>query len=372
MKIIQLGCFNRNFGDSIALMNPRRSIKQKIKNSEWEDLCLVEKFHSHWCNVEKSTEQFKKITEKNDVLFVGGAGLVESWPGTFGTHWKLPFDKTTLGAIKIPIIVYGVGLNFHRRCQDMTEKSFYNLCLLIEQSKLFSVRSDGSYEKLYELFDRFKGNKKIFDKVTEVPDAGLIFPESEQNKRVQTIKNKIFNSAWSNKSVIRENSRRLHYVFKSDEIIKVIKEEYIYYPHTPKDYNKTISKKHLFSRKDFKDLVQTSNVYQALKYYEKFHLMFGLHAHAQLISIGKNVPCISYSSFDKTGDFVKKHDLEEFNVDPENYTKKQVEEKFLELNNRFCNDKDFLNTWYEKRDKLIKKSHILYNEEIQKICEIIK
>lgn len=372
MKIIQLGCFNRNFGDSIALMNPRRTIKQRIKSSKWEDLCLVEKFHSHRCNVKKSTKQFEEITENNDVLFVGGAGLVESWPGTFGTHWKLPFDKTTLGAIKIPIVVYGVGLNFHRRCQDMTEKAFYNLCLLIEQSKLFSVRSDGSYEKLYELFERFKVDKKLFDRVTEVPDAGLIFPKGEQNKRVETIEKKIFNSAWSSKLRIRKHSRRLHLVFDSAEIIDTIRKEFIFYPHTPKDYNKTITKKYLFSRKDFEELVQTRNVFEALSYYKKFHLMFGLHAHAQLISLGKNVPCISYSSFDKTGDFVKKHDLMEFDIDPENYTKKQVEEKFLELNNRFCNDKEFLDIWYEKRDNLVTKSHLLYKKEIEKICEIIK
>jgi len=372
MKIIQLGCFNRNFGDSIALINPRRTITQKIKECKWEDLCLVENFHSHGCNVKQSARQFEQISKQNNVLFVGGAGLVESWPGTFGTHWKLPFDQTTLRQIKIPIIVYGVGLNFHRRCQDMTEKAFRNLCLLIEQSKLFSVRSDGSYEKLYELFERFKVNKQLFDKVTEVPDAGLIFPEAEQNKRVELIKNKIFNSAWSKKVVIRESSRRLHYIFNSPEIKKTIKKEFVFYPHTPKDYNMSICKKHLFSKEDFKFLVRTRNIFKALKFYEKFHLMFGLHAHAQLISLGKNVPCISYSSFDKTGDFVKKHDLVEFDINPENKTAEQVRDEFLALNKRFTEDKGFLTSWYDKRDKLIKKSHVLYNKEIEKICEAIK
>ncbi len=372
MKIIQLGCYNRNFGDSIALINPRRTITQKIKECKWKDLCLVENFHSHRCNVKQSAKQFEQISEENNVLFVGGAGLVESWPGTFGTHWKLPFDQTTLRQIKIPIIVYGVGLNFHRRCQDMTEKAFRNLCLLIEQSRLFSVRSDGSYEKLYALFERFKIDKQLFDKVTEVPDAGLIFPESEQNKRVGSIKNKIFNSAWSNKIIIRKNSRRLHLVFDNKEIKDVIQKEFIFYPHTPKDYNKTISRKHLFSKKDFENLVQTQNVFQALAYYEKFHLMFGLHAHAQLISLGKNVPCISYSSFDKTGDFVKKHDLVEFDIDPENKTAEQVRDEFLILYKKFTEDKDFLTSWYNKRDKLIKKSHLLYNKEIEKICEEIR
>lgn len=372
MKIIQLACYNRNFGDSIAIYNPRRSISRKISNTEWKDLCLVEKFHTHGCDVKKSSQQFDKISKEYNVLFVGGAGLVESWPGYFRTHWKLPFDKTTLKSIKIPIVVYGVGLNFHRGCQDLTEKAFQNLCLLIEQSEYFSVRSDGSYENLYKFFEKYNANKNLFDKVKEVPDAALIFDPEEQNERIQTVKNKIFNSAWSNKVIIREKSRKLHYVLNNQEIKNVLKEQYIFYPHTPKDFKKIICKKQLFSRKEFDNLVKTKNIYKALSYYDKFHLMFGLHAHAQLISIGKNVPCISYSSFDKTGDFVKKHDLEEFNIEPEGKTKEDVAQEFISLNDKFTNDSDFLNKWYDKRDVLVKKSLQTYEQEISNICEIIK
>jgi hypothetical protein len=372
MKIIQLGCYNRNFGDSIAIYNPRRSINRKIPNLKWEDLCLVEEFHTHNCNVEKSSKQFESISKENDILFVGGAGLVESWPGVFGTHWKLPFNKKTLEKIKIPIIVYGVGLNFHRGCQDLTEKAFENLCLLIEQSECFSVRSDGSYENLHKFFLQYKADMNLFDKVQEVPDAGLIFDDNEQNKRISEVKNKIFNSAWSNKIKIREESRKLHYVLNNNEIKDILKEQYIFYPHTPKDYQATVCTKQLFSKEQFKNLVKTKNVYDALSYYQKFHLMFGLHAHAQLISIGKNVPCISYSSFDKTADFVKKHNLEEFNIEPEGKTKEEVAKEFIKLNNKFTNDSDFLNKWYEQRDVLVKKSCSEYEIAINKICEVIK
>ena len=372
MKIIQLGCYNRNFGDSIAIYNPRRSISKILTDSEWSDLCLVENFHTHMCSIKKSSQQFEKISKENDILFVGGAGLIESWPGKFETHWKLPFDKTTLNSIKIPIVVYGVGLNFHRGCQDLTKDAFQNLCLLIEQSECFSVRSDGSYENLYKFFEKYGVDKNLFDKVKEVPDAGLIFDPEEQNKRIEVVKNKIFNSAWSNKIIIREKSRKLHYVLNNHKIEKILQEEYVFYPHTPKDFNKVICKKQLFSRQDFDYLVKTKNVYEALSYYNKFHLMFGLHAHAQLISIGKNVPCISYSSFDKTGDFVKKHDLEEFNIEPEGKTKEDVAQEFISLNNRFTNDSDFLNKWYDKRDAILKQSLKIYEQEINNICEIIK
>jgi polysaccharide pyruvyl transferase WcaK-like protein len=371
MKITQLGCFDRNFGDSIALMNPRRSINKNINNIEWSSVDLVERFHRVRNSVSICRKILSKISEKNDIFFIGGAGLIED-EKRFGTGWKLPFDKKILSDIKIPIIVFGVGLNFHRRQVSLREPSFEKLCLLIDQSEIFSVRNDGSYENLHGFFKKYKGDMSLFDKVQVVPDAGLIFEPEEQNNRVTEIRNKAFNPAWSNKSILREDSRKLHFILNNPKIKEVLNKEYSFYPHTSKDFNKKVCKNYRLDKEMFKHYSKTKNVYEALSFYDTFHLMFGLHAHAQLISIGKNVPCISYSSVDKISDFVKKYNLEEFNIEPEGKTEKDVTKEFLQLNDRFTNDADFLNSWYNKRDVMVKKFHSEYNEGINNVCNIIK
>ena len=391
MKIVQLGCFNRNIGDSIALMNPRRSIQNLQPpsmqfNVGWSDLCLADHFHKVKNNIEISKKYFQCASDQADYLFVGGAGLIEG-SDTFATGWKLPFNEEILEEIKIPIIVFAVGLNFHRRYPrfDLSEEGFNNLCLLIEKSAYFSVRNDGSYEKLKELFDMYGGKKSLFKKVKEIPDAGLIFPLDEQNKRLPRISHgnsiKVFNPTWSPKPLIRNNSRRLHFLYENPSVKSRIVKQYYFFPHTSKDLTRTISRRSIasFMYKSlkkrpalFKEFIDTSNIYQSLGHYDNMHLMFGLHAHAQLISIGKNIPCISYSSVDKIGDFVKKYDLEEFDIDPEEKTHREVAEEFLEIDDKFTHDVSFLNSWYDKRDKLVSKFHKQYNKAIKEVCNILK
>ena len=375
MKIAQLGCFDRNIGDSVALWNPRLKLTSLLdaKSSEWKSFNLI-KFHSNKNKISECIDKFKIINENYDVFFVGGAGLVEQWPwpGTgFETGWKLPFNKETLDVIEIPIIVYGVGLNFYRGCHDMDKQAFESLQELIKQSAYFSVRSDGSYENLKELFTRYGGDNKVFLKVKEVPDAALIIEKRFQNPRVSKIETKVFNPSWSSKKKIQD-SRNYKLIYNNSNMKNLLKDEFKLYPHTDKDFGRPDGMREHLSRKMFRNLIKTSDTYKYLKTYNTFDLMAGMHAHAQLISIGMNVPCISISTVDKMSDFCEKHDLVDFDVDPKNYPNdKEFFERFKHLDDSFCNDKDFLLSWYTKRDLLVDKFKKQYEEAMLEIKEII-
>jgi len=316
---------------------------------------------------------FRSVNKQADCLFIGGAGLIEDGP-KYATGWKLPFNDQILREINIPIIVFAVGLNFHRGQGDLSKTAFKNLCLLIKKSAYFSVRNDGSYEKLKGLFNRYNGDKSLFAKVKEIPDAGLIFNPNEQNKRLPRLSpehcRKIFNPTWSPKPELRNNSRRLHLLYTNTPVRARIAEQYYFFPHTRKDYCKQITKFGFHS--DFKEFIDTSNLGQSLSHYDYFDLMFGLHAHAQLICIGKNIPCISYSSVDKIADFVKKHDLEEFNIEPEGKNKKEIAKEFLDMDDKFTHDASFLKSWYEKRDGLVVKFYEQYGDAVEEVCNILK
>jgi len=375
MKIAQLGCFDRNIGDSLALWNPRIKLISLlgISSREWKSFNLID-FHKHGNNIMKCIDKFKFINQNYDVFLIGGAGLVEQWPwprSGFGTGWKLPFDKETLDFIKIPIIVYGVGLNFYRGCHDMDKQAFESLQALIKQSAYFSVRSDGSYENLKELFTRYKGDNEVFSKVKEVPDAALIIEKRFQSPRISKIGTKVFNPSWSNKKQIQD-SRKYKLVYDNKDMTDMLKEQFKLYPHTDKDFGRLNGMREHMRRKTFNNLVKTGKAYEYLKTYNTFDLMAGMHAHAQLISIGMNVPCISISTVDKMSDFCEKHDLLDFDVDPKNYPNdKEFFERFKYLNDSFCNDKDFLLSWYTKRDLLVDKFQTQYEEAMLEIKEII-
>ena len=126
-----------------------------------------------------------------------------------------------------------------------------------------------------------------------------------------------------------------------------------------------------YSKSEFNSLTKTKNFYKFLKHYNSLDLMVAMHAHAQLISIAVNVPCISFSTMDKISDFCEKHDLLEYDVDFDCFPMPEAIDRFEDILDKFNNDKNFLEGWYDKRDALVNKFSIQYDQEIKKIWSLI-
>ena len=77
MKIAHFGAYGINIGDNIALYNVRKGIEASFGSPiKWESINILD-FHETRNNINFTIEEFKKISANNDMLIIGGGGLLE-------------------------------------------------------------------------------------------------------------------------------------------------------------------------------------------------------------------------------------------------------------------------------------------------------
>ncbi len=359
MKIGHIGAYNRNLGDNIALLNVRKEFDKHIPGIEWTTIDIGDTFWSK----ENSIEYIKNYFEqwKYDALVVGGGGLVESHgyhfasaydKGIKSTNYKLPFNKEILEAIKIPVFFAGVGINYFRGKEGFTKEAFESFKETIEYSSVFSLRNDGSINKLKELgtdpsltwsLEAPKDVDKLIEKIIEIPDPGLIF---DKTVRTKTTFFRNFIQPAFNSNEFHNNNR-----YKSKENIeKLVKfantNSLLAIPHCHKDFKYF---KHFLFGKDFLlNSISFKNTNSLSKIYLDFDSIIAMRGHGQLMSIGRNIPGIYFSTQDKVRDFSLLNGFENYNVDIEedNWYEK-LEDKFQ----RILKDSSYIKEWYEIREE---------------------
>tara|TARA_B100000287_G_scaffold407194_1_gene432406 strand:- start:1683 stop:2768 length:1086 start_codon:yes stop_codon:yes gene_type:complete len=342
IKIAQLASYDINAGDNIATYNIRKGI-ENLTDEEvyWKSVSILpfvnNKNSKNFC-----ISEFKKISAENDILIVGGGGLIEG-DNKFDTKYKLPFSKDTLKHITIPIVCFGVGVNYFRNSKrsSISPEGLENLEAFVKKCRLFSVRNDGSHEIMTELLPNLK------EKILEVPDPGLIF-EYEHYRRPKVAVG-FFQPAWNNgKDVIKSRNLTNNNLSKLNTIIEDTDLKVL--PHTGKDYNFPISSKDRFiwQLKEFKDLVIYKNFMDIFKEYQNYDYGVVMRGHGQLCSIGLNVPSIYFSTQDKVLDFSNKNGFENYTVD---ITETEWHNKLKRKIDRLKTDKAYLEEWYDIRDQ---------------------
>jgi hypothetical protein len=84
-----------------------------------------------------------RINNEADLLLIGGGGLIHGID-----RWMLHLDDELIETIKKPIIVFGVGYNFFRGEDCFSPILKNSLQLMAKKALSFSVRNDGSQDKL--------------------------------------------------------------------------------------------------------------------------------------------------------------------------------------------------------------------------------
>jgi polysaccharide pyruvyl transferase WcaK-like protein len=329
-NIIQMGSYGRNLGDSIALLNIRKSLN-KLGKYKWTDL-------SYRLPLNPS------LINSHDAIIVGGGGLIEGdqWGIKNGTHWKLPFTEDNIKKIKVPIIVFGVGLNFFRTRPKLSPKGIANLNALIHHAKFFSVRNDGSFQELQTITNT--------DKVLEVPDPGLI---TNKTNPVKTNLHKGFLGLSVNSEKIlatRKISKKWMKSYASKSKLDLI-------PHTVDDV--TLVSKKISNYRD----INYFNIYN------NYDFGICIRGHSQLIAFAKNIPTISLATQDKVLNFCKNYKLMEYCVDTlENDWESKLDTKVHLLKK----DTDYVNDWYRISEPLISLFKTQYTSSIETINEILQ
>ena len=186
VRIAQLASYDVNVGDNIAIYNIRRVLSSLVDDKiYWTDVNIAS-FHEINNSIKPCKEMLKKISDENDMLIIGGGGLIEGDSGKHATHWKLPFNEEILAEINIPILCFAAGINYFRNWPGISDKGIENIKLFADKCSLFSLRNDGSVDLFREFSDQ---------PVEEVPDPGLVFDNLLQIPRRTEINNGFLQTA---------------------------------------------------------------------------------------------------------------------------------------------------------------------------------
>lgn len=338
IRLLHIGALNGNLGDNIAVYNVRKSLKKVRKDIEFVTLNI----HELW-NRRNEPDYLIKIFNSSNVdgILIGGGGLLEYHSYTeMRTKQKLPLNKKVIEESKIPIFIYGIGINTFRNNGDWSEDAKEVAKYILENVDACSLRNDGSIQKAKKL--GIYSNKLI-----EIPDPGLLHHQELPDKN--TVARGLFQPA-INSSKFLNRGRFLSF----ENYIKGIpnKLNLPIFPHTAKDFK--FGGNFCISGKVFEDLSKFSKVEKAFDTYDNFDYIIAMRGHGQLVSIGKNLPGIYLSTQDKVTDFSHLNGFEKYNVD---VTEKEWIKKFEDKVNKLRNDNNYLRDWYEIRHENMKKWH---------------
>ena len=358
MRIAHFGAYGINIGDNIALYNVRKGIEASFGSPiKWESINILD-FHETRNNINFTIEEFKKISANNDMLIIGGGGLLEGgvYNQGFDTGYKLPFTAQTLEYLDIPIVVFSVGVNYFRMIEGFNSVGVQALQGLVNKSSLFSVRNDGSKDSMLDMLPAYA------DKIHEIPDPGLMYlNESPQLDSIDTSKIK-FQPAWNGDSrvlsgrFVRDQNLQDISRFVSNHQLEIV-------PHSPKDYaffglDKT---QYVVNLEDFRKEATLENAVTFLDRYLSYDAVIAMRGHGQLVSIGSNTPSLYLSTQDKVLNFSKKNGFEDYNIDVLEY---DWLGKLQRSYDKLLNDKEYLQNWYNIRNKMMP----LYNSSYQDFC----
>lgn len=355
MKILHIGVYDRNIGDNIALAHIEYSLEKYLGDDVLVSRLNLEEFWRTNNSLDYVRKIYNDYVNQIDYILIGGGGLLEcSGYDRMQTGWKLPFDAESLRFIKVPIIYYGVGVNTFRGGPDYSLKGKTALENTIGHATAFSVRNDGSFEKLR---DWIEIKQDLLEKVKVVPDPGLLHLDYFGVERKSTVTKLGFQPAVNHGPGI--NKGRFGEFGLQD--IKNKFKNVTCYPHTHRDFQ---FGKPIISENAFHDFYKKFvNLDDYLQLYKQIDFVIAMRGHGQMITIGMNIPGIYLSTQDKVRDFSLLNGFEDYNVDmADDDWKQQLEEKEALMREE---NSEYLRTWYEIRDKFISKCTQIDKEFIE-------
>jgi len=139
MKVLHTYCLNNNIGDYALGIGVKNLLRKYLEIDLIAETNLqgreFTKYYIH-----------EVVNKKYDLLVIGGGGIIHGshWPNA----WFWLIDKELIKEIKIPFIVFGVGVNYWEEEGRIPDRGVIHLNETNKYASFFSVRNDGSYKRL--------------------------------------------------------------------------------------------------------------------------------------------------------------------------------------------------------------------------------
>ncbi len=301
MKVLHTYCLNYNIGDYALGIGVKNLLRNYLKIDFIANTNLQGRvFDEYYIN--------EVINTKYDLLVIGGGGIIHGahWPN--GWFWLI--KQELIKTIKIPFIVYGIGNNYFFSEAPMPEKTLPHLLETYKNAAFFSVRNDGSYERILEQ----TGLNAI-----EVPDPGF-------HVSLNTTYRNIIDSPYV---IIQLANDKTEYRFgnsnNKDQFISSMRKIVIW---LSKHYH-VLFAPHVFDdialSKIIMEGVSNCSIWDfgylafdhseiAVGYYKYAEFVLAMRGHGQILPIGFCVPVVSLANHPKNDGLMKKIGLEQYIV----------------------------------------------------------
>jgi polysaccharide pyruvyl transferase WcaK-like protein len=301
MRILHTYCLNYNIGDYALGIG----VRNLLRNFLVVDLIGITNIQGRYFDKYYINEV---VNKRYDLLIIGGGGIIHGahWPN--GWFWLI--EKDLIKSIRIPFIVYGVGNNYFENEIPIPEKAIIHLKETFHRASFFSVRNDGSYERLLE---------KTGIKAYEVPDPGFHVNLNTKYERrikdpyilIQLANDKPeyrFGSLSNRQQFIESMKHIIRYLAKTHRVILA--------PHVFDDV--AISQ-------EVSDGIPNCEIWDfgylafdhseiAIGYYQYAEFVLAMRGHGQILPISFNTPVISLQNHPKHMGLMKKLNLLQYNV----------------------------------------------------------
>lgn len=348
MKVMHAYCLNYNYGD-YGLGFGVKNIFRDVFNVSYFAECNLQGqiFDDYFIDI---------LNEKYDLLIIGGGGVIHGahWPQ--GWFWLI--EKMKIKQIKIPFIVYGVGYNYFKDEDGIPERGVLHLRETFQRAAFFSVRNDGSYERLLE--------QTNID-ATVVADPGFWFAKDYNNEVLKIEEKYIVIQLADDKPLHRFGSieNRQRFIQELHDILKSFTQIYkiVFLPHVYDDINLSLEVAKGLENAEVLDFSKYAfdHTYEALGVYKHASFVLAMRGHGQIIPLGFNVPVISLENHDKHRGLMEKYGLGEYNV---NVLSQNFSSELLNLINKLIKNRE------EIYEHTLDTNRTLWNDSIGKLKSI--
>lgn len=122
-----------NVGDSAVVLAIRQLLDGPLRRPRWSSIGLRDLG-------QPASPGLARRINRHDLVIVGGGGLY--------SRWGLPLDPAALSAIKVPLVVFGAGLNRNLADPPLSAAQLDSIGQLHELARLASVRDSASQRLL--------------------------------------------------------------------------------------------------------------------------------------------------------------------------------------------------------------------------------
>ena len=316
MKILHAYCLNYNLGDYALGYGLKKALRELMPIDLIAEVNLQgQVFDEYFIN---------NVNQKYDLLVIGGGGIIHGahWPQ--GWFWLI--EKELIKTIKIPFVVYAAGYNYFKDEQGIPERGIAHLRETARRARLFSVRNDGSHERLKSqtginaevMADPgfWVGRNQSFPWPIELPKDYVVVQLANDKPAHR------FGGAQNYQEVVNRLRGLIQRLAKKFHVLLA--------PHVfddiaiSRDVAVGLNNVSIWSFSDF----AFDKVEKIFGYYQHAKCVLAMRGHGQIIPLSFGIPTISLENHHKHRELMEMIGLGQYNVD---VTDVQLPEKVLGL-----------------------------------------